>query len=356
MIEDSKKIMFDLRNALISAARVVNDNFGKDMSELGAKYKVEDGDTARTIIDKYAEKRMHDHLSPIYPNAVYNLEETDVDQAASLEGKLLIFGDPFDGTANAQPKLPLSTQGLIAAQGNEFIAAAGLHPFEKYVLYGAKGQGVFRSELAIDSDGNYYLLGSTERKLPSLEDTFKKVKSGEHILMPFVDAHYTPVNFVTQRKTKWKSLFVEIFDSRCGGKFKNASMMREMGSNIDTGMKVAEGRLHVGLTDTIGGIYDVAVGDVLISELGGVVTDMDGEELKVPTNPAEMKTPVQQLIVASISPELHPDVLKITKACYGEDSQIYIPSKDALLRVPKYTGFKDWNPKDKAVFDSLFKR
>src|SRR3989344_8036911 len=140
------QITEDLKEALVNAARVVNDNFGKDARELSSEYKLKDGDTARTIIDRYAEQRMKDYLFSRYPQAVFNLEETEVEET-SLEGKLLLFGDPFDGTANAQPKLPLSTQGLIAAQGNEYFAAAALHPFERYVIFGAIGEGVFREEL-----------------------------------------------------------------------------------------------------------------------------------------------------------------------------------------------------------------
>lgn len=296
---------------------------------------------------------MHGYLSSRYPDAVYNLEETDVDAKQSLEGKLLIFGDPFDGTANAQPKLPLSTQGLIAAEGNEFIAAAALHPFEKYVLFGAKGVGVFRQELRINGSGDYELVPGTQRTLPPLEQTFKRLLSGEEILMPYVDAHYTPVNFVNERKTKWKSLFVETFDKEYGGRFKNARMTRELGSNIDACMKLAEARMHVQLTDTVGGIYDVAVGAVFMPILGGIMTDMYGEPLQVPKTPKDMQTTPQQVLVASISPEIHGDVCRITGQCYDDGSEIYIPSKGKLVTVPKYPGFKAWDAPNRAVFDAL---
>lgn len=35
----TKSLMLDLRNALIPAARVVSDNFGKSVQELGTEYK-----------------------------------------------------------------------------------------------------------------------------------------------------------------------------------------------------------------------------------------------------------------------------------------------------------------------------
>jgi len=353
MIQEEERIMFKMRDALITAARVVNDNFGKSLGELGGVSKPQDGDTVRTLIDREAQDRMHKHLQPRYPNAVYNLEETDV-KDISLEGKLLFFGDPFDGTANAQPKLPLSTQGLIAAENNKFIAAAALHPFERYVLYGAEGIGVFRAELAIDSKGDYHLMLGTERQLPCLDRIFEKLKSGEEILMPYVDAHHTPINFVAERKAKWQSLFVETFDKQYKGGF-NARMMREMGSNIDAGMKLAEGRLHVQLTDTIGGIYDVAVGAVFLPALGGMLTDMYGNPLKVPKTSSEMQTPPQQVVIASIHPDLHKPLIEITQKCYGNNSEIYIPSIGKLVRVPEYTGFKAWDSANKKVFDALEK-
>jgi len=354
---DNWKLAKDLRDALIKSASVVNDNFGKDMDELDAEYKVVDGDTVRTIIDTKAQEIMYNELAPKYKNAVFNLEETDVDDTINLEDRLLIFGDPFDGTANAQPRLPLSTQGLMAAQGDEFVAAATLHPFEKYVLFGARGQGVFRQELTIDRGGRYFISSDSQPvALPSLKEIFARLESGELILMPYVDAHYTPVNFVAARKAKWKQLFGERFDAEWGGKY-NARMHRELGSNIDACMKLAEGRLHVQLTDTVGGTYDVAAGAVFMPELGGVMTDMDGHPLSVPKTPAEMKTPLQQVVVASIHPSIHERVLDITRRCYGPESIIYVPwarkGVGALITVPEYTGFKEWDPTTKEVFDSV---
>jgi fructose-1,6-bisphosphatase/inositol monophosphatase family enzyme len=351
--DEPAALMLDLRNALISAAKVVRDNFGKPVSDLGMEYKLKDGDTARTVIDRYAQDRMQGYLSSRYPKAIYNLEETDVDLTIGLEGKLLIFGDPFDGTANAQPKLPLSTQGLIAAHNGKFVAAAALHPFEKYILYGAEGVGVFRADLAVDDLGEYHLANNPAVRLPSLEGVYERLKTGKEILMPFVDAHYTPINFVAQRKAKWKELFVETLDKEYGGKF-NARMMREMGSNIDACMKLAEGRLHVQLTDTIGGIYDVAVGATFLPLLGGVMTDKDGNPLQVPKVAKEMETPIQQVVIASIHPELHENIIKITQDCYSQGSLIYMPRK-GLVVVPEYRGFKKWDEANKAVFDSLSK-
>jgi fructose-1,6-bisphosphatase/inositol monophosphatase family enzyme len=350
-MQSEQQLMLDLRDAVVSSARVVNDNFGKSVEELGIEYKPRDGDTARTVIDRHAQDRMHGYLLPRYPNAVYNLEENDITDT-SLEGKLQVFGDPFDGTANAQPKLPLSTQGLIAAENGEFAAAA-LHPFEKYVLYGAKNQGVFRAELAIDKSGEYYIMLGTERQLPPLEEVFIRLELGKDVMIAYVDAIYNTPNFECERKAKWKQLFVETFDKGYGGVFRNARMFREMGSNIDACMKLAEGRLHVQLTDNIGGIYDVAVGAVFLPLLGGVMTDMYGEPLQVPRNPKEMEILPQQVIIASIHPDIHERVIDITQECYGNDSEIYVPFKRKLVKVPEFTGFRDWDKANKAVYDSL---
>ena len=48
------QIMNNLKDAFIKVAKVVNDNFDKDVSELNIEYKYEDGDTARTVIDIHA--------------------------------------------------------------------------------------------------------------------------------------------------------------------------------------------------------------------------------------------------------------------------------------------------------------
>ncbi len=345
----------DMSLALVKAARVVKDNFGKDLSQLGPEYKTKDGDTVRTIIDTYAEEEMRKSIFPKYPNAVYNLEESEIQGEDNLKGKLLFFGDSFDGTANAQPKLPLSTQGLIAAENGEFIAAALLHPFEKYMLIGDKQNGVYRVELAIDSNSNYHILDNTKVKLQPLQNKYEKIKSGKEVLMSYVDALYGPTNFQAERKAKWKMLVVENFDKGHNGKY-NAQMMREMGSNIDAGMKLAEGRMHIQLTDAVGGIYDVAGNAVFMPLLGGVASDMYGNPIKVPETKQEMNTPTQQVIIASINPEIHEKLVEITQACYGPESKVWLPKFDEVIKAGTYPGFKTWNPTQKKILEEIVER
>ena len=83
------------------------------------------------------------------------------------------------------------------------------------------------------------------------------------------------------------------------------------------------------------------------------MTDMNGSKLQVPRNSAEMQTPPQQVLIASINPEIHENVIKITQQCYADGSEIYIPSKRKTIRVPEYKGFKEWDIKSKEIFDSL---
>src|SRR3989344_5363769 len=113
---DPRQLSIDMRDALVKAARVVGDNFYKEMNQVAPEYKDDSAKSVRTVIDINAERIMKSHMVAIYPRAIYQLEEEGADGVGDLERTLLIFGDPFDGTANKQPRLGLSTQGLMAAQ------------------------------------------------------------------------------------------------------------------------------------------------------------------------------------------------------------------------------------------------
>jgi|GEM_PF-4527313 len=352
---DPVEVMRDLRDALVASAHVVTDNFGKSLRDLNPEYKPGSSTSVRTVIDTYAQAAMKAHLQglPYSSDIVFNLEEDDVDDEAQMAGKLLVFGDPFDGTANAQPRLPLSTQGLMAAEGDEFIAAACLHPFEKCVLYGTADGKVYRSRLVQDSQGRFYPIEGTEVELPHLADTYAELLAKRHMLMPYIDAYFTPLNFCGERKAQWTALAMETFSDGWGGRFHVNMFPRMMGSNIDACMKLAEGRLHVQLTDAVGGTYDVAANEVFLPALGGVMTDLDGNPLRVPKTPAEMKRPSQQILVASIHPDLHGDALAVSRRCYGPDAEVFVPRLGKTVRVGSYPGFATWDPEQKAIFDRV---
>lgn len=357
-----KDLSFFMRDTLVKAAKAVRDNFGKSLDELSPEYKADGPKSVRTAIDTHAEKIMKSNMRQAYPDAIFNLEEEGVSGEGDLEGRLLIFGDPFDGTANAQPKLPLSTQGLMAAQNGEYIAAAALHPFEgdvqigsdAHVLFGSKGNGVFRAELDIDSEGNYSLTGEI-RPLPHLLEQFerlKREKEPEHTMMA-IDAYPNPVNFCAERKLLWTAEVIERLDKDHGGPLM-CKMIRATGSNIDYCMKLAEGRLHIQNTDFVGGIYDVAAAAVFLPELGGVMTDMYGQKLKTPKTKAEMKTPSQQVLFASINPEIQPVLVEAGLKYYGENARIYMPRYDRFISSGiEYPGAGKWDKTHLDILNSL---
>lgn len=354
---DPWQVAIHMRDALVLAAKPVADNFERDFSEIAPEYKTDDAKTVRTIIDIHAQKIMERQMKRYYEDAVFNLEEDDSQGTGSLDGKLLIFGDPFDGTANLQPQFKLSTQGLMAAEEGRFIAAAALHPFENYVLFGSEDRGVFRAELVVDSDNNYHILhGLDSSQLPNLSDKFRLLKSKKEHVMMAIDAYPNPVNFCAERKALWQTEVIETLDEDHGGPYM-CKMIRATGSNIDYCMKLAEGRLHIQNTDFVGGVYDVAVGAVFMPLLGGIMTDMYGNPLRVPKTREEMKTPPQQVIFASINPEMHEAAIKIGHKYYGKDAEIYMPKyKEFVSPGIEYPGAGKWEAKHKAILEELKQR
>ncbi len=237
----------------ISGALQVERLFGKSMEELDLEYKPQDGDTLRTIIDRYSGDSILSYLKLKFPQDGFDEEETGV-HAGSESRKWYI--DPFDGTSNLPIALPLSTVGLAFQQDSELILGVAIDPFNHKVYAAEHGSGAYEVPYARSGSENDFVLGEPKRIRVSARSE-PKARYAE------VDAFFNP------KTSETKSGFLRDLHHY-------AQNVRMNGSNIRSGIDLASGITDIWLIDAVGGFFDIAPGYVLIKEAGGEMTDIFG--------------------------------------------------------------------------------
>src|SRR3989344_2902039 len=279
------------KKALLAGSYHVRALFGKTMSEIGGEYKSKDGDTPRTLIDTHAEAAILKVIrsEPEFKNDLINAEES----GESGSGKRVWYVDPFDGTSNAQIKLPMSTMGIGISENGEPVASVILNPFEERLFYAEKGSGAFVSRLVLGGllPNSYYEKPNSEFSLNT-----DRISDSAKERFAWIDSMFNANT--TPRKLEWIARMQE------AGFFQNVRMT---GSNIDYSSKVAEGRGHFQLTDAVGGYYDLC-GCILIEQARGRMVNIRGERPK----------PGDQVAIAVANPRDLDAVLKITEKCYKD--------------------------------------
>jgi len=274
--------------ALLNGAKHVSNLFGKSLEELDVEYKKEDGDTPRTLIDRYSEEEVIKTIrnDPLFADDWINAEETGTSGHPSKGREWYL--DPFDGTSNAQIKLPMSTMGIGIREGEDLIGSIIVNPFEKKIYYAEKGSGAFVAPISIDDTGKFHESGE-----PVKLSTDKLSDRGS-IRYAWVDALFNSNNAI--RKSGW------ITEMQ---KKDLAQNIRMTGSNINYSTMIAEGRGHFQLTDAVGGYFDLC-GACLINEAGGRMVNLEGKTPK----------PGDELAIAVANPDDLKETLKITRQFY----------------------------------------
>lgn len=278
------------KKALLAGSYHIRALFGKTMAEIGGEYKPKDGDTPRTLIDMHAEAAILEVIrsEPEFKDDLINAEES----GESGSGKRVWHVDPYDGTSNAQIKLPMSTMGIGIAEDGELVASVILNPFEEKLFYAGKRLGAFALTLVPTRDQHGLTIKPNSKVLLTTDQVSNSAKERFAWIDPMFNSK------TTKRKLEWIAKMQE------AGFFQNARMT---GSNIDYSAKVAEGRGHYQLTDAVGGYYDLC-GCVLIEEAGGRMVNIRGERPK----------PGDQVAIAVANQRDLDAILKITEACYKD--------------------------------------
>ncbi len=275
--------------AILAGGKHIHNLFGKAMGEIGMEYKLDEGDTPRTLIDTYSEK----DILFVLQGSKFRDDSLNPEESQETSGKTgrVWHIDPYDGTSNAQIKGPWSTSGLAVQEGEDLVAGVVLHPFENKLYFASKGEGAYVCDVKF-VDGEYQISSEPELITVSRRSAHKE-------LYVYTDSLLNGKTI--PRKMPWTADIGAL-----------AMNHRSTGSNIDYGTKLAEGRADIVLTDAIGGYFDVAPGFVIVTEALGFLGNLEGKQ----------PTRKDQVVVGANSKELFEKVLEITNNHYGPDSKL----------------------------------
>jgi len=195
------------------------------------KYKDGQAHSVVTELDKKVEKFLYGELNKVFPDIVFVGEEFGGDRTA----RKFWLADPIDGTSHFVRGLPFCTTMLALIEDGQVIFSA-IYDFINDVMYHAeRGKGAYKNGLPIQvsnrSSGKIYLAWETHHDKPEN----KKIEDELH-------------------------KFASHFELVCSG-YEHAM--------------VAEGKIEGRVCfDHWGEDYDYAPGTLLISEAGGIVTNI----------------------------------------------------------------------------------
>ncbi|MGM7701015.1 inositol monophosphatase family protein [Pseudalkalibacillus sp. Hm43] len=220
------------------AGTVIRESFKKQLT-IETKSNADD---LVTNMDREVETFLIDKIRKHYPDHQILGEEGSGDDVQSMEGTVWII-DPIDGTMN-----------FVHQQTNFAISIAVYHEGEGKVglIYNVVNDEMFH---AIKGNGAYM----NEHRLPKLQN----VELEKSIIA--INA-----TWITSNKRMDPSILIPIVD-RCRG-------TRSYGSAAIELAFVAAGRLDAYITMRLSP-WDFAAGKILIEEVGGTITNLDGEEL-----------------------------------------------------------------------------
>ena len=221
--------------AAILAGKVIIDNLGKI-----SKKDVDTKNTSDfvTRVDKESEKVIINTIKESFPNHFFLAEES-VKEAETDKYRWII--DPLDGTTNYIHRYPVFSVSIALEYKREIILGVIYDPLRDELFTAEKGKGAFLNKNPINVS-----------KVISLKDSL--ITTG----FPF-------------RSKKFIDVYLNLFKNV----FRKVSDLRRAGSAaLDLAYLACgrcEGFFEIGLS-----LWDIAAGDILIKEAGGVLTDFCG--------------------------------------------------------------------------------
>ncbi|MCP5268672.1 MAG: inositol monophosphatase [Zoogloeaceae bacterium] len=193
-----------------------------------------------TEVDRAAEAAIIEVLRETYPNHAILAEETGASGDAQSEYQWII--DPLDGTTNFIHGFPQYAISIALAHHGQVVQAVVYDPERNELFTASKGRGAFLNDRRIR-------VSKRTRLEESLLGTGFPFRSLEHI-----------------------DTYVGIFKELTG---KTAGMRRPGAAALDLAW-VACGRMD-GFWEFGLAPWDMAAGTLLITEAGGLVSDLAGE-------------------------------------------------------------------------------
>lgn len=196
-----------------------------------------------TFYDKKVQDFLIENLKNAFPNAYFIAEEKDNDSSA-LQNDLCFIIDPIDGTTNFIRDYKSSSISIGVFSRGEGIFGAILNPYLNELYTAEKGKGA-------------YLNG---------EKISVSTKPFENAIYAFGSSPYYKSELAEKTFNVAKALFLTCTD------------IRRSGSAALDFCHVASGRIDLFFECRLSP-WDFAAGSVIVKEAGGMITDMDGNEL-----------------------------------------------------------------------------
>lgn len=220
-----------------------------------------------TVYDVKVQNFLINGIKELFPSAYFVSEEKENDTEA-LEKEFCFIIDPIDGTTNFIHDLHLSAISVAMLCRGEVVTGIVYHPYSDELFYAEKGKGAFCNGRTIHISG----------------------RTTDEAIVAFGTSPYTKLT----NGEKTVKIMTELL-------YKCADVRRLGSAAIDLAY-VAAGRFDLFFEVQLSP-WDYAAGMLIIKEAGGIITDMQGNELKF-----DKPTPV----IAG-NPVAYPDLLEITK-------------------------------------------
>jgi myo-inositol-1(or 4)-monophosphatase len=266
MPKDRKRAFLDRAvKAARLAGHVVLDNLGRVSKEDIDQKRASD---FVTRVDRESEKIIIDTLRKAFPDHHFLAEESFKEPATDAYRWII---DPLDGTTNYIHQYPVFSLSIALEYKREIILGVVYDPLRKELFTAEKGNGAFLNKRPVKISP----LHSLKHALVTTGFPFRNKESVDMYLELF------------------KAVFQKISDLRRAGSAALDLAYLACGR--------CEGFFEIGLST-----WDIAAGDILIREAGGIVTDFGGgnEHLKTGN------------IVAG-NPAVHEQLLKEVKRVFG---------------------------------------
>ncbi len=226
-----------IKNALEEASKILMSNFG-EMIE--GKLK-ENQSSIVTEMDVAAERKIAHLISQKYPNHSIIGEEKGAIMTGS-EFTWII--DPIDGTSNYAAGIPWFGILIAVMQNDQPYAAGAYLPFYNLTYYAEKGKGAYCNE--------------------------KRIEVSQETILKKVLVSYATDYSEDENKTRLETNVLNDM-------IKNVRNIRATNCLVDF-CYVADGRLG-GCVNYACKIWDIAAPYLLIKEAGGIMTDLNGDEI-----------------------------------------------------------------------------
>ena len=203
------------------------------------------GDSANlvTVYDIAVQEFLLSEIKKNIPDACFIAEEKEND-AEVLKAKYCFIIDPIDGTANFAHDYRHSCISLALFSYGEAVFCVIYDPYQKEIFSAEKGKGAYLN-------GNRITV--SDRDVP-------------HSIVAFGTSPY------------YKDKLADMTFGLCRALFMKCSDLRRSGSAALDLAYVAAGRNDM-FFECVLSPWDIAAGSLLIREAGGIISDMEGNEL-----------------------------------------------------------------------------